>query len=102
MVFDTQTGREVFTLTGHRQRVSALCFNPEGSRLISGEAARGNNIKIWNMSSGWEAGSLAGGEGEGIYCLSVSADGTFFVSVAGMNQDGGTYSGIYNVWGGAN
>jgi Tol biopolymer transport system component/TolB-like protein len=76
-IYDTLNGREVFTLTGHNGNVTALAFNPEGSRLISGSGAQGKNIRIWNVTNGWETGSLD--NGGGIRSLALSPDGTFLV-----------------------
>jgi WD40 repeat protein len=77
-IYDILNGREVFTLTGHGSNVSAMAFNPEGNRLISGDHGQRNNIKIWNMVNGWEIGSLD--NGGGIRSLALSPDGTFLVA----------------------
>jgi WD40 repeat protein len=77
-IYDTLNGREVFTLTGHNGNVTALAFNPEGRRLISGSQEQGKNIRIWNVTNGWEIGSLD--NGGGIRSLALSPDGTFLVA----------------------
>jgi Tol biopolymer transport system component len=78
-IFDTQNGRELFTLAGHRSIIRSISFNPDGSRLLSADqsSSSSGNIIIWNMSNGWEAGRL-NSKGNQITSLVVSADGKYF------------------------
>jgi WD40 repeat protein len=76
-ILDVQNERELFTLTGHGSIIRAISFSPDGSRLLSADQGSSNNIIIWNMSNGWEAGRLNSRGGQ-ITSLVVSADGRHF------------------------
>jgi WD40 repeat protein len=90
-IFDGQTGRELFTLTGHTGIIRAISFSPDGIRLLSIDQGSGGNIIVWNMSNGWEVGRLnMWGNGNTPF-LVVSADGKYFAT----GRDG---SGI-SIWG---
>jgi WD40 repeat protein/TolB-like protein len=81
-IFDGQTGRELFTLTGHNDVIRAIAFSHDGNRLLS--ADQRNNIIVWNMSNGWEAGRLMSA-GYTITSLAISADGKYFA--VGRNEE---------------
>jgi WD40 repeat protein len=45
--FDSQNGRELFTLTGHRSSIRAISFSPDGNRLLSADQdSSGSNIIV--------------------------------------------------------
>ncbi len=50
----TATGEEVATLRGHRERISWLAFAKDGRTL----ASAGEEIKLWNLATGRELGSI--------------------------------------------
>jgi WD40 repeat protein len=51
-LYDTDTGREVRTLSGHNNFVTALACSPDGKTLIS--ADRDNMMKVWDTATGRE------------------------------------------------
>jgi WD40 repeat protein/serine/threonine protein kinase len=49
-LWDMRTGREVRVLKGHTDRVSSLCFDPKGRRLLS--ASWDKTARIWDIATG--------------------------------------------------
>jgi hypothetical protein len=76
------TGKEIYHLTGHTDRVLTVAFNPEGTRLASanpttsasGPNEQGGEIKIWDLTSGAEWTTLATNH-LGIINVAFSPDG---------------------------
>lgn len=54
IVWNAQTGEDLFTLVGHKQYVEAAAFGPEGQRLVS--VGRDGTARIWNL--GGHTGSI--------------------------------------------
>lgn len=54
IVWDAETGEDLFTLVGHKQYVEAAAFGPEGQRLVS--VSRDGTARIWNL--GGHTGSI--------------------------------------------
>ena len=44
-LWDLQAGKEIRTFYGHRQFVTAVAFDPEGSRLAS--SSEDGSVKVW-------------------------------------------------------
>jgi WD40 repeat protein len=73
-VWDAGTGAEVVRPAGHKAKVSAVAWSPDGRRLASagsGASRTGGQIKVWDTRTGEELLTLNGGDGS----LSWSADG---------------------------
>jgi WD40 repeat protein len=50
-VSDVQSGKDVFSLKGHTEVVTAVAFSPDGNRIVSGG---GQTVKIWDAQTGQE------------------------------------------------
>jgi WD40 repeat protein len=88
-VWDTQTGRETLTLTGHTARVESVAFSPDGQRLVSAAADR--TVKVWDAQTGRELLTFKGFAGPvddrdsvlgGMGLVAFSPDGQRLVSGA--------------------
>ena len=72
-IWDTESGRELKTLTGHTNSVTAVAIAPDGKTAISGswdntsdmwdtesDTDSGDTLKIWDTESGTELRTLTG------------------------------------------
>ncbi|WP_019509508.1 DnaJ domain-containing protein [Pleurocapsa sp. PCC 7319] len=57
-LWDITTGKEIYTLQGHSDRVSAVNFSSDGKTLISGSWDK--TIKLWNLVTGKKIASVTG------------------------------------------
>ena len=55
-IWDITTGREVFTLSGHTDRISKVIFANDGKTLIS--SGWDGSIKLWDLTTGKDTFSL--------------------------------------------
>jgi WD40 repeat protein len=62
IVWDTQTGENLFTLTGHDAWVESVAFGPQGQRLASG--SRDGTLRMWNVA----------GHTAGVYAIAFNPD----------------------------
>ena len=50
------SGQLVRQLTGHKNKIKAVCFSPDGSQLLSGSSCntvhQNNSLKLWDVSTG--------------------------------------------------
>ena len=49
-IWNTDTGKQVQTLSGHTDWVYAIAYSPDGKRLASG--AYNGEVRIWDTESG--------------------------------------------------
>jgi WD40 repeat protein len=51
-LWDTTTGQEVFTLTGHGRQVTGVAFSPDGRRLASCSYGSGryDEVRVWDTT----------------------------------------------------
>jgi WD40 repeat protein len=87
-IWDTETGAEVMTLTGHEGAPIDVAFSADGSRLAA--ATFDQTIPVWDLSTGELALTLAGHPGEGARMVAFSPDGARLLS--------GSYDGTARVW----
>jgi WD40 repeat protein/tRNA A-37 threonylcarbamoyl transferase component Bud32 len=76
-MWDVATGREVRSLTGHGNSITAHAFSPDGSRLAT--ASRDQTIRLWNAETGEPIAILRGHRGW-VHSVSFNADGKRLVS----------------------
>ena len=80
-IWDTGSGEQRMTLSGHTDRVTACAVSPamapDGSVVVSGSSD--GTLKVWDAGSGVELATLEGHTDRVTSCA-VSPDGSFIVS----------------------
>lgn len=80
-IMDAATKATVFTMKGHPQPVYAMCYNPSGTNLVTGdESAR---IYVWDAKTGKklrEFARTAQTHQRGIQAITFSTDGKTMIS----------------------
>ncbi|MFO0846143.1 MAG: PQQ-binding-like beta-propeller repeat protein [Gemmataceae bacterium] len=71
-VWDAETGKERFSLTGHPSTVYRVAFSPDGKTLAS---ACSHELRLWDPTTGKHLEKLAGPAGQGTAQLAFSPDG---------------------------
>src|SRR5262249_32998102 len=84
-VWDTESGRERYTLRGHTARVLAVAFSPDGRRLTSAGSGQDpdggplpGDVRVWDTATGQEL---------------LTLPGTYGVSGLAWDPDGRTLAG---------
>jgi len=78
-VWDTSSGQELFTLTGHTNRVWEVNFSPDGTRLVT--ASEDGTAKVWDAASGRELFTLSG-HTEMLQGIAYSPDGKLIATAS--------------------
>jgi tetratricopeptide (TPR) repeat protein len=81
-IWDSATGKELFTLKGHAGWVTRVAFSPDGQRLAS--AGWDQTVKIWDSATGKELFALKG-HAVAVAGVAFSPDGQ---RLASANEDG--------------
>jgi WD40 repeat protein/thiol-disulfide isomerase/thioredoxin len=100
IVWDAQTGQDLFTLKGHTGRAYLVCFSPDGTRLASagGELKKPGQVKVWDAQTGQDLLTLRGHTG-GVLSVRFSPDGTRLATASvGMDGTGKLLPGEVKVW----
>ena len=71
-MWDTDTGKLLYTFAGHQNEVVAVAFDPHKSLCATGSMDQ--TAKLWDLETGKEHSTLRGHEGE-IVSLNFNADG---------------------------
>jgi WD40 repeat protein/uncharacterized caspase-like protein len=71
-LWDAATGRELFTLNGHRKSIRDLAFSPNNKLLAS--AGSDADIKLWSVATGQEVKTLVG-HSDDVSAIAFSSDG---------------------------
>ena len=58
IVWNLETGEQIFTFIGHSEWVNAIAISPDGKRVISGSSDK--TIKVWDINLGKEFFTLEG------------------------------------------
>ncbi len=78
-IWNAATGQLIATLTGHTDGVSAACFSPDGTRVVT--ASGDKTARIWNAATGQPIAILTG-HADGVEAASFSPDGTRVVTAS--------------------
>jgi WD40 repeat protein len=87
LVWDLRTGTQRFRLTGHKDRITALDFSPDGRLLAS--ASWDGTAGLWDVTSGQRLATLRA------HLLGVN---TVAFSPDGQRLAGGTGDGLIKLW----
>jgi len=87
LVWDLRTGTQRFRLTGHKDRITALDFSPDGRLLAS--ASWDGTAGLWEVTSGQRLATLRA------HLLGVN---TVAFSPDGQRLAGGTGDGLIKLW----
>ncbi|UUO17784.1 WD40 repeat domain-containing protein [Dolichospermum heterosporum] len=82
-LWDVNLGIEVFTFTGHEERVNAVSFSPLGKILASG--SKDKTVKLWSLETGKEVYSFKS-HTDDVLSVTFSPDGKLLASGAGGND----------------
>jgi RNA polymerase sigma factor (sigma-70 family) len=82
-LLDTETGKEVRTLTGHPKGASRMVFSPDGRRLAS--CGWEKTIRVWELATGRQVARFEPPELFGADDLALSADGRVLAVCCNQN-----------------
>ncbi|MBS9393174.1 MAG: hypothetical protein HEQ29_08455 [Dolichospermum sp. LBC05a] len=82
-LWDVNLGIEIFTFTGHQERVNAVSFSPLGKILASG--SKDKTVKMWSLKTGKEIYSFKS-HTDDVLSVTFSPDGKLLASSAGGND----------------
>ena len=82
-LWDVNLGIEIFTFTGHAERVNAVAFSPWGKILASG--SKDKTVKMWSLKTGKEIYSFKS-HTDDVLSVTFSPDGKLLASSAGGND----------------
>lgn len=81
-LWDIVTGKEIRSMTGHKDDVTAVGFSPDGRTLVSG--GLDSTVRIWDAGSGKEIKTLGRTEFGSVMSVGFSPDGRY---VAARGKD---------------
>ena len=92
-IWDTQTGKEIFTLTGHDGKVDSAAYSPDGRQVVT--ASRDYTAKVWDTQTGQELFTLTSHDDvvrsaayspNGRRIMTSSSDGTVKIHTTDMDE----------------
>lgn len=86
-IWDTATGEEIMSLSGHEGRIKSVTVSPDGKQIVSGSFDK--TIKLWDASSGQELRTLSGHK-DLVIQVAYNPDGSRIVS--------GSFDKTIRVW----
>jgi WD40 repeat protein/serine/threonine protein kinase len=78
-VWDTESGKELFTLKGHTDSLLSVAFTSDGKRLATASADK--TVKVWDAENGKELLTLEG-HTDGVKSVAFSPDGKQLVTAS--------------------
>jgi WD40 repeat protein len=96
-LWDPSTGKERMTLAGHRGKVFAVAFSPDGRMLASGGGdwappappGQPSEVKLWDVAAGKELATLSE-PGNMVFAVAFSPEGATLVT--------GNYDATAKLW----
>ena len=96
-VWETDTGKELFKLTGHTRDVRWVTFRPDGKALAS--ASFDGTVRTWNLTTGKEASVIPAQSGGYVERVFYVAGGKQVLTCGGpLNANGGGEPGALRLW----
>jgi WD40 repeat protein/class 3 adenylate cyclase len=81
-VWDSATGEQIWTLSGHTGRIFKCIFSPDGTRIVT--ASDDKTARVWDVGSGKEL-LLLGGHTDALNGAAYSPDGRFIATASWDN-----------------
>jgi WD40 repeat protein len=78
-VWDIASGKQLFTLNGHEDVISAIAITKDGKYLFSGGKDSPNSIRLWNLQTQSSTWNLIG-HTDLVTSLVISADSLKLIS----------------------
>jgi WD40 repeat protein/tRNA A-37 threonylcarbamoyl transferase component Bud32 len=76
-LWNSKTGKQIISLSGHTQNINALAISPDGNNLVS--AGDDKTIKVWNLQTKKLSFNLVGHQ-DSVQALAISQDSKTLVS----------------------
>src|SRR5262249_49370801 len=80
-VWNSDTGNQLLTLTGHNNYVNTCSFSPDGKKILSGSSDK--SLRIWNVETGDQLFKIEGNES--VLCCAYSPNGQKIVYRSNYN-----------------
>ena len=82
-LWDVLTGKELYTFTGHENKVYSIAFSPDGKTLASG--SKDKTIKLWSIER-YKGIYTIPGHADEVLCVAFSPDGKILASSGALND----------------